>query len=81
MKQVDFLTRGTYPIRAKGIFAIHGIQKERIIKGVMIIGNGIITINAAFTVRLEDHDIKVPKIVNEKIAEEILIEINIEFKQ
>lgn len=81
IEQVDFATNGTYTVRAKGMFTIHGIQKERIIKGTMAINNGTITINAAFTVRLEDHDIKVPKIVYEKIAEEIKVEINIQFKQ
>jgi polyisoprenoid-binding protein YceI len=81
IEQVDFTTNGTYPVRAKGIFSIHGIQKERIIEGNITINNGNVTIDAIFNVRLEDHDIKVPKIVYEKIAEEIKIEFNILFKK
>lgn len=81
IEQVDFSVNGSYEVRAKGMFTVHGVQKERIIKGTMAINKGAITISAAFTVRLEDHDIKVPKIVYEKIAEEIKVDINIQFKQ
>lgn len=80
IEKVDFTNNGTFTIRAKGMFSIHGIQKERIIKGTITINNGNITIDALFNIRLEDHDIKVPKIVYEKIAEEIKIEFNIQFK-
>lgn len=80
IEQVDFLVNGTYEVRAKGFFSVHGVPKERIIKGTLVVNNGTIHIKATFTVRLEDHDIKVPKIVHEKIAEEIKVVINIQFK-
>jgi polyisoprenoid-binding protein YceI len=80
IEPVDFAVNGTYVVRAKGILMLHGIQKERIIKGVITVNDGTIDVNAVFTVRLEDHDIKVPKIVYEKIAEEIRVEISIRFK-
>lgn len=78
---VDFATNGSYVVRAKGIFSIHGVQKERIIKGVITVNNNSIDVDAVFTVKLEDHDIKVPKIVYEKIAEEIRVELSIRFKK
>lgn len=81
IEQVDFNTNGTYVIRAKGMFSLHGVEKERIIKGVVVVDNGTVNVDAVFTVRLEDHDIKVPKIVYEKIAEEIRVEISIRFKK
>jgi hypothetical protein len=81
IEPVDFATNGTYVVRAKGLFSLHGIQKERIIKGIIVVNNGNIDIDAVFTVRLEDHDIKVPKIVYEKIAEEIRVDISIRFKK
>ncbi len=81
IEPVDFTTNGVYTVRAKGMFSIHGIQKERIIKGLITINNGNVAIEALFNVRLEDHDIKVPKIVYEKIAEEIKIGFNILFKK
>jgi YceI-like domain len=81
IEPVDFSVNGTYEVRAKGFFTVHGISKERIIKGTVIVKNGMISIGSVFMVRLEDHDIRVPKIVYEKIAEEIKVEINIQFKQ
>lgn len=81
IEQIDYTSNGTYTIRAKGILSIHGMQKERIIKGTVTINKGSIRIDADFTVRLEDHDIKVPKIVYAKIAEEIKVDFNIQFKQ
>lgn len=81
IEPVDFAVNGTYVVRAKGMFSLHGIQKERIIKGVIVVNNGTIDIDAVFTVKLEDHDIKVPKIVYEKIAEEIRVEVSIRFKK
>ena len=79
--QVDFNTNGTYVVRAKGMLLLHGVQKERIIKGVVVVNNNTVDVDAVFTVKLEDHDIKVPKIVYEKIAEEIRIEISMKFKK
>ncbi len=81
IEQIDYATNGIYSIRAKGFLSIHGIQKERIIKGTVNINKGIIHIDADFTVRLGDHDIKVPKIVYSKIAEEIKVDFKIQFKQ
>lgn len=81
IEQVDFSVNETFEVRAKGLFTVHGVAKERIIKGTLVVKDGTISIKASFTVRLEDHDIKVPKIVYEKIAEEIKVEINIQFKQ
>ena len=81
IEPIDFNTNGTYVIRAKGMFSIHGVQKERIIKGVVVVNNNSVDVDAVFTVKLEDHDIKVPKIVYEKIAEEIRVEISIRFKK
>ena len=67
-------------VRSKGMFSINSIQPERIIKGVVVVNNGEISINAEFTVRLVDHNIKVPKIVHEKIAEEIRVEIKSKYQ-
>jgi len=81
IEPVDFNSNGTYVVRAKGMFSLHGIQKERIIKGVIVVNNESVDVNAVFSVRLEDHDIKVPKIVYEKIAQDIRVEISIRFKK
>ena len=81
IEDIPFDTPGTYIVRAKGELEIHGIRKERIIKGTMIIKPGIIHIFANFTVPASDHGIDIPKIVKQKIAEEISVSIDIQFVQ
>ncbi len=75
IEDIDFTKNGTYPIRAKGTFNIHGTEKEKIIKGKITIKDKEIIIEASFEVPLEDHNITVPKIVNQKIASIIKVDV------
>jgi polyisoprenoid-binding protein YceI len=78
IEEVDLSKEGTYNIRAKGFLNIHGIEKEYIIKSkVNSVGNKI-NIESNFIVVLKDFGIKIPKVVNQKIAEEIAVNINID---
>ncbi len=70
---------GVYSIRAKGILNIHGVEQERIIKVDLRISKEVIYANANFTVLLQDHNITIPRVVFQKIAEEIKVNVNIEF--
>ena len=70
---------GTYSVRAKGMLDIHGVQKERIIKGTLKVENGTAHLESTFSVPLSDHNIEIPKLVNQKIAEDITVTISIEF--
>jgi hypothetical protein len=79
IEQFDFSQDGNFIIRAKGKLIIHGIEQERIIKVQMRILKGIIYADATFTVILQDHNVTVPKVVFQKIAEEIKINVNAEF--
>jgi hypothetical protein len=78
IEDIDFSKEGIYQVRAKGILKIHNIEQERIIKSTIKIGNGKIAIKSDFNVLLKDHDIKVPKVVHEKIATEINVTIEAE---
>ena len=71
IEPVDYATDGTYDVRAKGNLDIHGIKQNRIIRGKLTIRNGTVSIRSDFTVPLIDHNITIPKIVNQKIATEI----------
>jgi len=75
IEDIDFTQNGTYTVRAKGILTIHGVQQERIIKSEITIKNGSLKISSAFTVQLSDHNIPVPKVVHEKLASEINVEV------
>jgi hypothetical protein len=71
IEQVDITTDGVYDVRAKGDLEIHGQAQTRIIKSRIIVDEGLIRIEASFKVPLADHNISIPRIVNQKIATEI----------
>jgi hypothetical protein len=62
-------------VRAKGILNIHGVEKERIIKSTLNIKDNIFTLQGSFTVLLNDHNIPIPKVVYQKLANEIKVEV------
>lgn len=80
IEEIDYETDGTYTVRAKGKLNVHGVEQERIIKATLQIKKGSITVTSSFTVPLADHNITIPKIVYQKIAEEISVDINAVFQ-
>ncbi len=80
IENIDFQKDGTYTIRAKGKLLIHGVEQERILKSQLELKNGKATIHSDFTVLLSDHNINIPRIVHQKIAEEIAVTVDAEMK-
>jgi polyisoprenoid-binding protein YceI len=74
IEKVDLTVEGAYEVRAKGDLTIHGVVQQRIIKAKILIKKEGATIESQFTVPLIDHNILIPKIVNQKIATEIVVE-------
>jgi hypothetical protein len=66
---------GTYQVRAKGQLNIHGVSKERILKAEVLSNGTSLKLKAWFLVPLADHHIEVPRIVNQKIAQEIAVTV------
>jgi len=75
IEDVDLKKNGYYNIRAKGNLTVHGVTQERIIKCELIIKNNIVSVKSNFTVLLADHNITIPKVVHEKLASEIKVEV------
>lgn len=75
----DLTQPGEYTLRAKGLLYIHGRTQERIIKSQVRVHQGQLHVTSRFTVLLEEHDITIPKIVYQKIAEEIEVRISARF--
>lgn len=75
IEDMDFTKDGTYEVRAKGKLWIHGVGSERIIKSTIIVNKGKTILESHFSVILSDHNIKVPKVVHEKVASEINVTI------
>ena len=76
IEQVDYTQDQTLEVRAKGDLEIHGQKQTRIIKAKITIKGNQLTIEAHFIVPLSDHSITIPKIVSQKIATEIEVDIN-----
>lgn len=81
IEDLDLTQPGTYEVRAKGNLSIHGISRERIIKSQVKVDQNGLHIQSYFTVLLEEHDINIPKIVYQKIAEEIEVWITASLKR
>lgn len=81
IEDIDFTKTGTYDVRAKGTLLLHGISQERIIKSKIIVKEGSLEIESHFLVLLNDHNIRVPKVVHEKVAEEISIELKLKLER
>jgi hypothetical protein len=80
IEEIDFTSAGTYHIRAKGLLNVHGIDHDRIIRCTIQVESGRISVESSFTVSLDDHKIKIPSIVQQKIAEVIDVSIRFEMK-
>jgi hypothetical protein len=81
IEDIDFSKAGVYSIRAKGILTIHGVDQERIIRNDIEISDGLIKIKSSFIVLLSDHNIPIPRVVKEKLANEIKVELLAELIQ
>lgn len=78
IEDIDISKDGEYTIRAKGKLVIHGVAQQRTIKCRIICGNGKIAVSSDFMVLLADHNIKIPRIVSDKLSSEINVSISAE---
>lgn len=75
IEDVDLSANGTYRVRAKGELNIHGVGRDRIIYADVVIKDGQMEVTSDFRVALADHDIKIPRVVNDKLATEVYITV------
>lgn len=70
-----------FTITVKGPLTIHGRATERIIEATCRYGpDGELLVSAEFEVPLSDHDIEIPRIVHQKIAERIHVDFKAELR-
>lgn len=81
IEKTDFTKPGLYEVRVKGILNIHGVSIERIIPGNLIVNSETIIIRATFSVPLKEHSINVPKLLSQKIAETIFVQIDLSLQK
>ncbi len=74
--EIDFTKPGIYSVRAKGMLTIKGISHERIIRSVVEVKTNSFELKSKFDILLDDHNIRIPRIVYQKIAPTIQIVMN-----
>lgn len=79
IEATDLRTNGTVQVRAKGTFAVHGVEVERIIPCTLQVSTEGVRITADFPVLLADHGIRIPKVVQQKLAPEVQVAVDLLF--
>jgi polyisoprenoid-binding protein YceI len=75
LEKPDFSKNGTYPVNVKGTLEVHGVKQNRTIPGKITVNNGAIGMTSTFLVLCKDHQIEIPKLVFQKIAESIQVQV------
>ena len=81
IEDLDLSKPGEHRVRAKGKFTVHGVSQERIISCRLKQEHGRLFVATTFRILLAEHNISIPRIVYQKIAEEIEIEVSAVFLQ
>ena len=70
---VNYKKAATYPVQVKGLLTLHGITKEVHTHGTIKVDTDNLKAGSTFNIALADYGIKIPKLVNDKIAKTIKI--------
>ncbi len=75
IESIDLRSPGEYQVRAKGNFTIRGVVRERIVPCVVRVDAEGVHVRCEMEVPLDDHDIRVPRVVRQKIAPVIVVRV------
>ena len=78
--KIDFGTAGKYDAIVEGNLTMHGKTKKIKTTGVFTVYDEGIKGTSSFSIKLADYGVEIPSIVAEKIAKEILINVDINLK-
>ena len=80
IEEIDLHSPGEFAVRAKGDFTLKGITRERIIPCKIIVSEEGIRVDSEFEVLLDEHEIRVPRVVQQKISSVVQVGFNAVFK-
>jgi polyisoprenoid-binding protein YceI len=75
---IKYTENGTYQVTATGKMKIHGVEKDKTLKGTLQVKGNIIVIDAEVVILLSDYAIKEPKIMFSKLVEQIPVKVHLE---
>ncbi len=79
--RIDFSKNGKHKVKLAGTLTIRDIPKSREDDAELEIRDGVIIITSSFGVACADHDIKIPKLVEDKVAKVIDVDFQVELKE
>ncbi|MEO8766409.1 MAG: YceI family protein [Ginsengibacter sp.] len=80
MSKLDFTKDGTYPVTVAGDLTIHGITKKVEAPGTLTITGDIINATSKFSAKVKDYNIKIPSVVENKIAETVDVSVDCKYE-
>ncbi|MFZ1784847.1 MAG: YceI family protein [Ferruginibacter sp.] len=81
LADVSFDKDGIYPVRVTGDMTIHGMVKKVDATGTITITGGKLSLASKFFIKITDYNISIPKLVIDKIAESIEVNVQTNFDQ
>ncbi|MES2592226.1 MAG: YceI family protein [Bacteroidota bacterium] len=73
---IDYTKNGEHKVTVTGKLTIHGVEKDRTINGTVAVKDSEIAISTKFNVHIADHDIEVPSLYVQNIAEDVEVKLN-----
>ncbi|MBI3142608.1 MAG: YceI family protein [Bacteroidetes bacterium] len=81
LADINFDQDGEYAANVAGTLTIRGVSKDYQVNGtIKVVGNKL-TCHAKFNVKLADHEVPIPKVVTENIAEVVEVTINLDMEE
>lgn len=78
--KVDYTKPGSFSVNVKGDLTIHGVTKTIQTPGTIEVTRNGLRASSKFIVKPADFDIKIPGIMRNKIAEEIVVTVRMEYE-
>ena len=80
INDIDLTKPGIYDVTVEGELTIHGITKNIKEKGQLEVKGDRISGTSCFKVAIADYNIKVPKLVEDRVAKVVDVRINLEYE-
>lgn len=77
--QLNLKEFGSYQVRVKGELTIRGITKNIEVAGEIIVEKEMINAKSEFEVAISDFDISVPKVVEHRVAKQVLVKVDMNY--
>lgn len=76
----DFQKDGEYAVTVEGDLEIHGVTLKRTVSGTITKKGDKLILHAKFSIHVADHEVEVPSMYIDNIAEDVEVTINLQMK-